>query len=116
MAEEASIFDLIPNENQPDFRTMSDEEVANQIANTTGLAFKNNGTKVGQATVFRATLNNGSGCDIHISKYVMEERKGEKFIACDVWKNNGWAGCSIPCDSIEEAVDVIRRELLQKGK
>lgn len=111
--DQVTIFDVIPNENQPDMKDMTDEEIVRQIAITTGLVFKDVGLRLpGQKIVYRAQVSQTSGCDVHTSKYVMEERKGEKFISCDIWHQNGWEGCAIPCDSIEQAVDVIRKKLL----
>lgn len=112
--DQVTIFDVLPNENQPDFRNMTDEEIVRQIALTTGLVFKDVGLRLpGQKILYRAQVGT-SGCDIHTSTYALKERRGEKFIACDIWLQNGWEGCAVTCDSIEEAVDLIRKKLLER--
>ena len=112
--EQVTIFDVIPNENQPDFKSMTLEEIIHQIEISTGLIF----SKVEffkSTAVYRAKSGEKEGCDIHLGEYSFEAKKGVPYIACDCWRQNGNEGCSRPCDSIEEVVDMIRKELLKKG-
>lgn len=108
--DQVTIFDVLPNEDLPDFKTMSEEQIIEQISLMTGLVFKPVKFSSIKTTVYRAIEDN-SGVDIHLSKYVFEERKGEPFIACDVWRKNGNEGCGVPCESIEEVVATIRKNL-----
>lgn len=106
--EQVTIFDVLPNEKLPDFKTMAEEEIIEQISLMTGLIFKP--IKSNKITLYRA-VENDSGVDIHLSKYVFEERKGEPFISCDIWRKKGMEGCGLCCESIEEVVDAIRKKL-----
>ena len=66
--------------------------------------------------LYRAKYGEKSGCDVHLSKYKYKERENEPFISCSVWRRNGNEGCARGCDSIEEVVEMIRTQLIEKER
>ena len=112
--EQVTIFDVVPNENQPDFRKMTEKEIMHQIEISTGIILNETGIEgVYGNKVYRAKVGEKNGVDIHLSKYVTKDREGEPFISCDMWKNKGNEGRCQGCDSIEQVVDLIREYLLK---
>lgn len=109
--DQVTIFEVVPNENLPDFRTMTIEKIVEQVSLMTGLKFFCD-SQYKETPVYKAKYSQKDGCELHLSKYAMEERKGEPFISCSIWHNNGWEGCAVGCDSIEQVVDLIRKNLL----
>lgn len=97
--EQVTIFDVIPVP-ELDFRDLTIEEIAREIANATGLVFKqsrNSDTLV--------AIEGPKEFDIHLSRYTLNN---EPFISCSYWNKKKLEGCGFPCDSLNEAIQFFR--------
>lgn len=99
--DQITIFDVVPVE-EVDFRKLTEEEIVKAIENSTGLIFKYN-------------KNLGRGCyeaivgtkefQVYLSKYTLTN---EPFISCSYWNKKTLGGCSIPCNSLSDAIKFFK--------
>lgn len=107
MNNQIDIFDLLTPDDikSKDFREMTIEEIADYLGDLLGLKFKYSElfgeyiAKVGKRTL---ELRLGT-YHYHFS----DKRNGDPFISCG-WLEAG-AGQGLPCDSLEEAYNFLRR-------
>ena len=108
MVEQISIYELVEPA-FPDFRNIEDEDTIKIIENQCGIRFNKpdyeHGFKRWTLTIKPVEV------DVYFSAYKYEERLNEPFISVNFWNKKLLSGCGIPCDSIEQAVKVIKREI-----
>lgn len=105
MNEQLSFFDI---EGYPDFRCLSLRELAQVIGDALGVKLEE---YEGRARAQLGKLEISVG----LSKYAPSVHNGEPHVsAWWEYRGNGYEGGGAPCDSIEEAVEFLRRAMLRK--
>lgn len=104
-----TIFDFI--EKPSDIETTPAETIKQIIEEALGVEFKWNS----YCQIYETKINKITAA-FHISRYYAgsedvldHEAKGAYFIGVDVSDNSGGVGC--PCDSIDEAINVFKRNI-----
>lgn len=109
-----TIFDYLEEEPAPDFKTMTDEAIAEYIGQKLGVRFQ-------WSQIFEEYTAKVPGSyrgkrvnmmlSVHTSTYNLKDdaKNGQHFISCDISYNGGGAGS--PCDSLEEAVRFFRKQI-----
>ncbi len=106
-----SIFDYM-HESIPNFDTMSIKDAADRIGKKLGLEFKESyryGDENENAVEYTAK-NKKLKIDIYFSHYVDTVNDGRRFLSVDI-QNTRHEGFSSPCESIEEALEMIRKKI-----
>lgn len=105
MDNQITIFDILPVNESKDWREMSVEEIADYIGNALGLVFEIDTRWGGSFNEYIAKPKKNISINVGIGRYVFNNNK---FIGIDVDKGNN-SGFSAPCDSLEEAIEHLRR-------
>ena len=101
-----TLFELEPTD-EVDISTTLEEDVVAIIGNALGLKFENKGWPWGWVAGDKK-LN----FDVKYSNYTsMDEKHGKRFIACNYnyHINGNIGGAGGPCDSVDEAIEFLRR-------
>lgn len=105
-----TIFDFLPADPLPDFRTTDFEEVVQIIGERVGLKFCKGefiNDYVDCYQEYVATKGN-----ITVTMFLDEYWDGrDKFISLDIVEKGVSGGAGSPCDSIEEAIEYISRKI-----
>lgn len=110
--DQMTIFDLLDEGQEKDFRTMNIEEIADYIGRKIGAKFV-----YGHDITEYAATKDKVYMTVEIDHYeTNDERHGQPFIGVSYQLLNdpGHAGGGAPCDSLEEAVNYFKFHL-KKG-
>lgn len=111
-SDQMTIFDLLDEGQEKDFRTMNIEEIADYIGRKIGAKFV-----YGHDITEYAATKDKVYMTLNISHYTtLDERKGQPFISVGFQRLNDPScyGGGAPCDSLEEAVNYFKFHL-KKG-
>lgn len=111
-SDQMTIFDLLDEGQEKDFRTMNIEEIADYIGRKIGAKFV-----YGHDITEYAATKDKVYMTVEIDYYeTNDERRGQPFIGVSYQMLNdpGHAGAARPCDSLEEAVNYFKSRL-KKG-
>lgn len=99
--DQMTIFEVIPVA-ETDFRDLTEEEIVRAIENSTGLVFKYN--KILGNGFYEAIVGTKE-YEVHLSRYT---QTNEPFISCSYWNKKILGGCSVPCDSLSDAIEFFK--------
>lgn len=104
--KQLTIFDVLPDEEERDFTTMTPREIADAIGEALGVSFEPDNRLEDH---FKAQPQKGIELQCGISHYTITERYGQPFISISYQKCYGnWEGFGCGCDSLSEAINRLK--------
>lgn len=109
--EQISIFDFFKTEPpDEDIQTLPETDMIRIITEQTGVEFQKDKNAPKSVYIWYSAKKGNSYIDVHYGHYFDGNKR---FIGVGVGNNMG--GVSCPCDSIKEAVGMIKRNISRYG-